>query len=173
MKNVQIDLEKDFSIFVGANNSGKTSATQVFHHFVGQGDRSALSIHDFSVDCRSTFDRIGSEPEGQHTTPFPTMSLDLWLKVEDADLHRVIDLIPSLRWPEGKVGIRIEYSPRDEATTLMRYRELNREASAHAQPRPCPQIRARGGWRRFGPSPGNWRRASRSASPPAGSASSD
>ncbi|NNC15112.1 ATP-dependent endonuclease [Corallococcus exiguus] len=134
LKNVQIDLEKDFSIFVGANNSGKTSATQVFHHFVGQGDRSALSIHDFSVDCRSTFDRIGSEPEGQHATPFPTMSLDLWLKVEDADLHRVIDLIPSLRWPEGKVGIRIEYGPRDEATTLLRYRELNREASAHAQP---------------------------------------
>ncbi|WP_147452238.1 hypothetical protein, partial [Corallococcus sp. CA041A] len=34
-----------------------------------------------------------------------------------------------------------------------------------APPRACPQIRARGGWRRYGPSPGSWRRASHSASP--------
>lgn len=35
LENVQIDIEEKESIFVGPNNSGKTSATAVFRCFLG------------------------------------------------------------------------------------------------------------------------------------------
>ncbi|WP_183578107.1 AAA family ATPase [Mucilaginibacter sp. X5P1] len=34
LKDVRIDLEKETLIFVGSNNSGKTSATYILHRFL-------------------------------------------------------------------------------------------------------------------------------------------
>ncbi|CAM3289104.1 AAA family ATPase [Corallococcus sp. ZKHCc1 1396] len=131
LKDVHIDLEEDVSIFVGANNSGKTSATQVFSYFVARGD-DKLTLHDFSADCCRTFDRIGAGEGKGPTEPFPRISLDLWLQLEENDLQRVIDLIPSLSWDKNLVGLRIEFAPRDEAALWARYREARSKASAHA-----------------------------------------
>ena len=49
LKNVQVDLAQDISIFVGANNSGKTSATHALQLFLA-ASRDRFSIHDFSAD---------------------------------------------------------------------------------------------------------------------------
>ena len=45
LKNVVIDLEDTITIFVGANNSGKTSATQALDLFIN-GPREKISIFD-------------------------------------------------------------------------------------------------------------------------------
>lgn len=56
LNDVHVDLESDISIFVGANNSGKTSATQALELFTkGAKD---ISVHDFSAGCWKTFDSI-------------------------------------------------------------------------------------------------------------------
>src|SRR3546814_5530020 len=52
LKDVRIDLASDISIFVGANNSGKTSASHALQLF-NSASRDRFSIHDYSVDCRS------------------------------------------------------------------------------------------------------------------------
>ena len=45
LENVQIDLEDGETVFVGPNNSGKTSATAIFRYFLRGAE---FKIHDFS-----------------------------------------------------------------------------------------------------------------------------
>ena len=53
LTDVKIDLDKDISIFVGSNNSGKTSVAEAMHLFLG-GSRDRFSIHDISASSGKT-----------------------------------------------------------------------------------------------------------------------
>ena len=127
LKNARIDLEKDISIFVGANNSGKTSAAHVIGLFLGDEPES-LSVHDFSAETWARMNAFGNEVADAE---LPTISMDLWLSVEANDLYRVIALLPRVKWQGSTVGIRIEFAARDPAALLARYKE-NRGAAAAA-----------------------------------------
>ena len=116
---VKIDLDREISIFVGANNSGKTSVAHAMHFFVS-GDRSKFNFHDISACCWSYIDAV---EKGEDNALLPILSIDLWFSVEQADLHRVIDLLPNLTWEGAKVGIRISFAPQNQDETLARFRE--------------------------------------------------
>lgn len=130
LEDVHIDLESQTSIFVGANNSGKTSATHIFQFFLG-ASKERFSVYDFSVSCWAIFDAIGSS-DLPTEEPLPTISLDLWFKVEASDLHRVIKILPGLDWRGVPVGVRIEFAPKDEAVLLSNYREAKSKADKSA-----------------------------------------
>lgn len=125
LADVKIDLDSEISIFVGANNSGKTSVAHAMHFFIG-GARDRFSFHDISASRWSDIDAFEA---GQDGASLPALSIDLWFEVEQADLHRVIDLLPNLHWQGSKVGVRIVFGPRNEDETLARFRERH----AHAQ----------------------------------------
>ena len=55
LENVSIDIEDEETIFVGPNNSGKTSATAIFRCFLGGRD---FKIHDFSVAPMADFEKF-------------------------------------------------------------------------------------------------------------------
>ncbi|MBW7851534.1 MAG: AAA family ATPase [Rhodospirillales bacterium] len=132
LKNVRVDFDSLISIFVGANNSGKTSATQAIQMFVG-GAKEKFSIHDFSADCWRAFDHVGSQfPVPDPLPELPTISLDIWFTVTESDLHRVIDLLPSLTWEGTLLGVRIEFGPKSTADLLSRYHEDSRKAQEAA-----------------------------------------
>ncbi|GAA0571280.1 ATP-dependent endonuclease [Caenispirillum bisanense] len=40
-------------------------------------------------------------------------TLDLWLHVDSGEMHHVRDLIPTLDWEGGKLGVRLRYEPKD------------------------------------------------------------
>src|SRR3954447_1801243 len=42
-------------------------------------------------------------------------TLDLWLHVETGEMHHVRDLIPTLDWEAGRLGVRSRYEPKDIA----------------------------------------------------------
>lgn len=124
LSDVTIDLDNEISIFVGSNNSGKTSVAHAMHFFVS-GSRDRFRFHDISA-CR--WGDIDDFEAGKDGSSLPVLSIDLWLEVERADLHRVIDLLPNLDWLGTKVGVRIEFAPHNEDETLAKFRE--RHASA-------------------------------------------
>jgi hypothetical protein len=65
MQDVHIELASDISIFVGSNNSGKTSATQAVQAFTS-GSKDKFSLYDFSSSCWKEFDKAGNPPnEGE------------------------------------------------------------------------------------------------------------
>jgi predicted ATP-dependent endonuclease of OLD family len=129
LKDVQIDLAPDISVFVGANNSGKTSTAQAFQLFLG-ASKERFSIHDFNAECWAEINGFG---ERAANAKLPSLSMDLWFHVEAADLHRVVDLLPSLDWEGSVVGIRIEFAAADEVGLLVRFHEARAKAQANAQ----------------------------------------
>ncbi|MEQ9745985.1 ATP-dependent endonuclease [Pectobacterium actinidiae] len=104
LENVQIDLEDRESIFVGPNNSGKTSATAIFRCFLGGRD---FKIHDFSVARMPDFDTFATTGDADK---LPKISLDLWFSIdpESIGFGRVFTLLPKLS-DFTRVGIRLSY----------------------------------------------------------------
>ena len=125
LKEVRVDLSEETTIFVGANNSGKTSATHIFQLFLGESSR--FSIYDFSADCWDTFNKFNpKEPDG--LSNLPAISMDLWFDVDENNLHRVIDLLPDLDWQDKPVGVRMTFEPRDKLALSTNYLEAYQDA---------------------------------------------
>lgn len=132
MKDVRIELAPDISIFVGSNNSGKTSATQAIYAFAS-GSKDKFSLFDFSSSCWKEFDNLGNPPEGGAEEPkLPSISLDLWFEVAAIDLGLVVPLLPSTAWQGTQVGIRIEFAARNQTELLENFREARQKAQAKA-----------------------------------------
>lgn len=134
LKDAHIELANDISIFVGSNNSGKTSATQAIQAFlVGSKDR--FSLYDFSSATWAVFDEAG-EMDLAAPIPdkfeLPSISLDLWFEVSATDLYLVIPLLPSTAWEGTTVGIRISFMPRDSVEVIRAYQAAKVKAIEQA-----------------------------------------
>lgn len=116
LENVEINIEECETIFVGPNNSGKTSATAVFRCFLGGRD---FKIHDFSVARISDFDIFATTGNGEH---LPKISLDLWFTIDPESIAfgRVFTLLPKLS-DYTRVGIRMSYGVEDAKKLYERY----------------------------------------------------
>ncbi|MBW0252467.1 ATP-dependent endonuclease [Cellulomonas sp. PS-H5] len=126
LRNVRVDLERDQTVFVGANNSGKTSATHLFQLFLGQQPRPPFQIYDFTADCWARFNAVDADP----WTELPKITFDLWFDVDEDNLHRVLELLPSLDWNGEPVGVRMVYAPKNAIALIENYKEAR--AKAHA-----------------------------------------
>jgi predicted ATP-dependent endonuclease of OLD family len=132
LRDVHIEFASDISIFVGANNSGKTSATQALYAFAS-GVKDKFSLYDFSSACWKEFDAAGDFPEGHvGQLELPSISMDLWFEVTENDLYLVIPLLPSTAWRGTQVGIRIEFSPQNSVELLEKFRTARTEAQTMA-----------------------------------------
>lgn len=116
LENVQIDIEERETIFVGPNNSGKTSATAIFRCFLGGRD---FKIHDFSVARMADFDAFVTTGDSEK---LPKISLDLWFTInpESIAFGRVFTLLPKLS-DFTRVGIRLSYQVQDAKKLLEHY----------------------------------------------------
>lgn len=128
---VRLDLSRGTTLLVGANNSGKTSALIALRSFLKDGIR-AFGKNDLTLSHWHDVNEIGQawvasdatttiEP-GTWDRLFP--SLDVWLEVEDREVHRVSPLIPTLDWTGGLVGVRIALEPEDEVELARSFREV-------------------------------------------------
>lgn len=131
LRDVHVELASDISIFVGANNSGKTSATQAVQMFLS-GGKDAFSLYDFSSHVWSLLDEIGEREGEVAETEFPTISLDLWFEVGAEDLYLVIPILPSTAWAGTLVGVRVEFTPKNIAELIQRYRAARDDGRANA-----------------------------------------
>ncbi|MBF0164811.1 MAG: AAA family ATPase [Magnetococcales bacterium] len=131
-KNTHIDLDKNTSIFVGANNSEKTSASHLIVQFLEySSDREPFSLYDFHAPSWREFNKVGENTlKGKQVDldTLPCITMDLWLSVEDAQIHRVIDLLPSLEWKDAVIGVRLQLKPKDPDNLLTRFAEAYNEA---------------------------------------------
>ena len=134
LKDAHIELADDISIFVGSNNSGKTSATQAIHAFI-TGGRDRFSLYDFSSSCWKSFDEAGSinlsEPVRDGFS-LPSIDLDLWFEVASPDLYLVIPLLPSTAWEGTKVGIRVSLAARNPINLIQNYQEVKTKSAEQA-----------------------------------------
>lgn len=134
LKDAHIELANDISIFVGSNNSGKTSATQAIHAFVS-GGKDRFSLYDFNSSCWAELDAAGSinlaEPVPDDFS-IPSIDIDLWFEVAETDLYLVIPLLPSTAWEGTKVGIRVSLVARDPINLVRNYQEAKIRSAEQA-----------------------------------------
>jgi predicted ATP-dependent endonuclease of OLD family len=123
LREVKIALAADATVFVGANNSGKTSAMHIFEYFLAKSPK--FSVHDFGAESWQKFNDFDPAVEN---SALPAITLDLWFSVDEANLHRVIDLLPDLEWTQSvPVGVRLSFEPRSPAELYANFQTMGDE----------------------------------------------
>ncbi|WP_321794748.1 ATP-dependent endonuclease [Caballeronia sp. J97] len=130
LRDVVIELDDEISIFVGANNSGKTSAVQGLYSML-RGDAKKLEVFDFSAALWAEIDAIGRSAQEDEEAPgrLPSILLDLWFRVGEDDLATAMSLLPSTEWDGKCVGIRVAFEPRDAYELVRKFHELQQKAN--------------------------------------------
>ena len=117
----RIEFAPEKTVFVGANNSGKTSAMTALRRFLV--DSRGFTVNDFSLSHWQALNAEGDAWEVAIATdealPTPNLlsflpQLDVWLQVGKGEMHHVQKLLPTLDWKSGPLGVRLRYEP-DEA----------------------------------------------------------
>ncbi len=118
LKSCRIDFDKKETVFVGSNNSGKTSAMDALIMFLKTHD---LTTREFTLSNWVSINEIGRkwlETEAGKLPDFSVESwlpfvpqLDVWLNVTDQEYHYVSQLIPTLGWQGGLLGVRFSFQP--------------------------------------------------------------
>ncbi|WP_163786171.1 AAA family ATPase [Myxococcus vastator] len=134
LQSVRIDFAEETTVFVGANNSGKTSAMVALRHFLVA--RTEFTINDFTLSHWKTLNTIAntweSQTENTKTEPFNWDStlphLDVWLNVSKDELHFVQKILPTLDWTDHCIGVRLRYEPKDTQSLRNEYLTARRSA---------------------------------------------
>ena len=104
-----IEFSEKTTLFVGANNSGKTSAMDALGKFLA--DRN-FTFNDITISERSAINVIGERwiqkdcEEPTTITEWESLmpKMDIWLNVASNEMHYVACIIPTLKWRGGKLG---------------------------------------------------------------------
>ena len=133
---VRVDFAEKTTVFVGANNSGKTSAMVALRHFLV--DRKDFTINDFTLSHWAKLDAMAiawevhvpgdEEYEFEWGTVLP--HLDVWLNVPTEELHYVQKILPTLDWAGANIGVRLRYEPKDVQTLKQEYLAAKLAAAA-------------------------------------------
>ncbi|MBD3293806.1 MAG: AAA family ATPase [Armatimonadia bacterium] len=111
LEDLHIDLDDGETVFVGPNNSGKTSATAIFRYFLKGNE---FRIHDFSVSRIREINHFGSVNDKEDLT-LPSIDLDLWFTIDpDIEFGRVFSLLPNTLSDLDEVGIRISFAVKQD-----------------------------------------------------------
>jgi len=116
LKSVRIELSDNETIFVGANNSGKTTAIVALRKFLIE--QKHFDVNDFTVTNWRKINIIGKtwEEKADSThemAEWESMlpALDVWLDVNHNEIHYVQHLLPTLDWNGGLLGVRLRLEP--------------------------------------------------------------
>ena len=116
LKSVRIDLSDEKTIFVGANNSGKTTAIVALRKFLIE--QKYFDVNDFTVTNWRKINATGKEWEEKTDSTHEVLewepmlpTLDVWLDVDQSEIHYVQHLLPTLDWNGGLIGVRLRLEP--------------------------------------------------------------
>lgn len=134
LKSYRIEIASQETVFIGANNSGKTSAMDTMILFLKKGRRKDIATTDFTLSNWSYINQIGIQWFHADDDNIPDLTLDqwlsylptidIWLDVNDADIHHVIHLLPTLDWTlDQKLGIRLVFAPKDIENLFKSFRD--------------------------------------------------
>lgn len=137
LKACRIEIAQKETIFVGANNSGKTSAMDALILFIKQSGHFATT--DFTLSNWLSFNQLGiewveaaddGEPKLTADSWLPLLpSIDVWLTASEKDLHRVVHLLPTLDWtPKELLGVRLVFAPKNMEQLYKDFRSAHKTA---------------------------------------------
>ncbi|KTD73773.1 ATP-dependent endonuclease [Legionella tucsonensis] len=123
LKACRVELSQKETIFVGANNSGKTSAMDALILFLKCSKRRDISTSDFTLSNWVEINKIAESwivNTDENKMLISTSSwvpflpaIDVWIKIEDDEIHYVSHLLPTLDWTGDLLGVRLIFEPKN------------------------------------------------------------
>lgn len=112
LKSTHIDFDKETTIFVGANNSGKTSAMVALRYFLLVPNK--ISLRDITIANWTKIDELGTDWENANNNNDAGLndllpSLDVWLDVPLSEIQHIVHVLPTLDWNGGLLGVRLRF----------------------------------------------------------------
>lgn len=124
-------MASESTIFVGANNSGKTSAMDALIMFLKKTKRKELSTTDITLSNWVEINKIGTNWMSPGEEELPALALDswrtqlpaidIWLEVDESQIHYVSHIIPKLDWNGGLLGVRLILEPKEPENLYKAY----------------------------------------------------
>lgn len=128
LKNCKIEFSDKETIFVGANNSGKTTAMDALITFL---ERKHFKTQDFTITNWTELKKIAENWITKNTLEDDDKSikllephlpsLDLWFNVDISELRYVSHIIPTLDWNGGLIGVRLILQPKSMESLIEEY----------------------------------------------------
>lgn len=123
LKACRVEIATTETIFVGANNSGKTSAMDALILFLKKSRHRDFATTDFTLSNWLAMDQFGAQWAAAKEEEEPALTLnswmpflpaiDIWLKADEKDIHRIAHLLPTLDWtPKDLLGVRLVFAPK-------------------------------------------------------------
>ena len=140
LKSCRVEFSDKETVFVGANNSGKTSAMDALVLFLKESKRKYVSTTDFTLSNWSAINQIGTD--WILNTDIKTLdinrslweplvpTIDIWLQVQDNEIHYVCHIIPKLDWSGGLLGIRLILEPKNIEELYKEYKAAYESAKS-------------------------------------------
>ncbi len=132
LKTCRVELAGESTIFVGANNSGKTSAMDALIMFLKKSKRREISTTDITLSNWTAINKIASDWVTSTPKETPDLSLnawrpflpaiDVWLNVDESKIHYVSHILPTLDWDGGLLGVRLILEPKNLETPEALYK---------------------------------------------------
>jgi len=142
----RLELDKDITILVGTNNSGKTSLLTALRNFLSESP--SFRAFDISLsqweklrELSHRWEALDEDPsidskdaelwEEQCQQLLECMPfIDLWFEAKEGAYNHVAPFITSLKWSGGPVGVRVRLEPASDADELRKLAWRYREARA-------------------------------------------
>ncbi|ARD48490.1 ATP-dependent endonuclease [Sporosarcina sp. P33] len=148
LKDVSINLSEEQSIFVGANNSGKTSAMEAISKFLKR--KSQIGFYDFTIynwqKINASFEKIQdlkikleqstdenelAEIQSEYDDAEQDLksllpSMKIVISIEESELQKVIEIIPSIEKDLSEVSVFFRFEPEDYEKLFKEYIEARK-----------------------------------------------
>ena len=140
LQSCEIDFSEKETIFVGANNSGKTTAMDALVTFLKTKN---FKTQDFTLCHWKNLNEVGEnwvkvdelreEDKSVKILDQYLPTLDLWIEVVNSELHYVSHIIPTLDWKGGLLGVRMRFEPKDMDELIKEFITLYNRANKLSQ----------------------------------------
>lgn len=143
LRSCRLEFSRKETMFVGANNSGKTSAMNALMMFLKKSRHRDFSTTDFTLSNWKAINQIATDWIESHDPESLNLdvkewhqqvpTLDVWLQVENNEVHYVRHLIPTLDWKGDKLGVRLIFEPKNIENLYNDYKSAYEAAKKTSQ----------------------------------------
>lgn len=132
LKSFSMDLEKELSLIIGKNNTGKTSILSAMDKFLGQSDKSKFSFDDFSIEFKKELKEmiIAAKETPEKNYVAKGIKLKVYIQYSDQDdLSNISRVMMDLDPANNVVVLGFEYVLQFNDYTKIRrdYSEFSKE----------------------------------------------
>lgn len=112
LKEFSIDLEKELSLVIGKNNTGKTSILTALEKFLNQQDKNKFLFYDFNTEFKQELDTLIISPETIQEDDYSPIGIKLKLFIEyfeEDNLSNISKIMMDLDPENNVVVLGFEY----------------------------------------------------------------